>query len=275
MLHCFVLGAFPMFPSWGCVMFVSLFSLLFALCHWSCYTWGCGSPGFSDPGGALLTLKTEMWLCLRKMRAGGIFLTVVTGSDRWPFAVLADWGCRSSRDYYDMCTPGVNVVYLKNALFFFLTFPSYLPPVADNESMGRSCDGSLFSRCQWTCKEARSRRGRWLHTGKRGRAVEIFKTVSSRAKLLLGGRHGYSWVCRSEATGVVASQSGWNLLKDSKSILCHLDPFPHGMYFGSYFYAWSDDFKTTRLGCDSFCGIIPGRIERRAQNHTISMFWLH
>lgn len=48
---------YRMFPSWGCVMFVSLFSLLFALCHWRCYTWGCGSPGFSDPGGALHKLQ--------------------------------------------------------------------------------------------------------------------------------------------------------------------------------------------------------------------------
>lgn len=32
-------------------------SLLFVLCHWRCYSWGCGSPGFSDPGGALHELQ--------------------------------------------------------------------------------------------------------------------------------------------------------------------------------------------------------------------------
>lgn len=58
-------------------------------------------------------------------------------------------------------------------------------------------------------------------------------------------------MCRAEVTDVLASQAGWNLLKDSKNIPCHLDSFPHGMYFGSYFYTWSDDFKATRLGHDS------------------------
>lgn len=178
-----------------------------------------------------------------------------------------------------MCTLCANFFFLKkNALFFLLSFCISLL-LADNESMGRSCDSSLLSRCQWTCKEARSRWGRWLHAGKCGRAVEIFKTVSSRAMLLLGGRHKYSW-CAGLRSPVwwLHSQAGifWKTLKTPLVIWIH---FHMVCTLEVIFYTWSDDFKATRLGRDSFRGIIPGRTERRAQNHMItpkhiSVFWL-
>lgn len=177
-----------------------------------------------------INCKTARLSYLWKTRSSGIFLTTFV-----PYLIgsilqfLLRGELKSSLEITLRSVHPGPVLSFKNAMF---SLPPLLPlSLAGNESMGGSCDSRLLERCQWTCAEAWSRWGHWLHVGKCGRAIEISKTVSSRAMFLWGRRH-----CTVECAGLRAVGGFWSrcsLLEESKDS-CHLDSF-HSVYFGSYF----------------------------------------